>query len=292
MIFFHKEVTNYSKGETKLAKFGIYKPMKYLSILFILIFGLSVSGQINFDNVKRIHWTGENGCELHNFSNDEKKGMKVECDKYTRDDRRIRVLKYNDITFYLSITEDGEYIYSNVLVYNGSKERVLIDPSTALLVNWKTNSDDEIPETISPIPPERIAAKIRSRANWANFFTALGGAVAATNKTTNTTTTGNATVYGNNGTSVNGTYTENSTTTTTAPNAQAQSQAIQQNAIRTQNASQLSNQVLGQAMKANTLFENQSTGGTIYFKKMKVVDGFFTLKINDIYLFWRTVKEK
>lgn len=241
-------------------------------ILLVLIFSFSAFAQKDeFYTARRVHWLPDGQYELHNFSDKEKATLKVETDHFIRDGVIIRTTKVNDFYFYLSLTYDSAYFYANLFVFNGSKVRALVDPAQSAILTYKTQAEDEVPEMLLPIPPEKIAAQIRSRAQWANFFSALGAGLATTTATFN----------------VGGT-----TGTVTVPNVQAQRTAAAQNSARILAAYEASDRVMERALKANTLFENQSAGGSIYFKKKKKLDGGFLIKVGNVYMSWDVYKEK
>ncbi len=80
------------------------------------------------------------------------------------------------------------FYVADVFVANSSGNKVDVLPEKALFVTWA--NPNQAPDVSGPIPPEKIASKIKSRAKWATFFGSLSAALASQTANVNTSTQG------------------------------------------------------------------------------------------------------
>ena len=250
---------------------------------FLFIFGFtSLFAQTIPD--KRIRWIPEKECQTLRFSDDEKKDSKIECDSFFSDNRHVKVIKYNGIKVAVVLFDDGDYFGADVFIENRTDGRVEVDREDTIMGIWKTEDRSDKLEILPLVLPEQIVSKIRKRVMWANIFGAIAASTATTTATSQTNSTGNASVFDNKGNSASGTYTGNSQTTTTTTDRKAQAEEARRMRERNAERKSVSASILEGALKNNTLFENQSTNGFLYFKRNKKAKiGVFTIGVNGVY---------
>ena len=230
-------------------------------------------------NEKRVIWSEPN-CLMSR----QLKDQKAVCDALIQNNESIRTIKYDGLFVAVTLFDDGEHFGADVFVKNERDVRTLVRREDAVIFVWKTDSSDVPPEVFPAIMPEKIAKNLRNRIAWANAFSALGGSLATTTTTAQTTQSGNVSVTDNRGNTANGTYSGTSQTTTVQPNTVAQNEVQRNNRQRQANADIQSDNILQTAFKSNTLEPNQSTNGLFYFKRNKKAKfSIFTLKIGDLY---------
>jgi len=201
----------------------------------------------------------------------------VGCDDLYSEGQYFRIIQGDGIEIALTMHDGKDYRVADVFISNLSDKRKLIDPSTTRF----TLADSGKPMvSLSPIPAEKIASKIKRRANWANFFSAIASSVPQSS-TSQSTTRGTVSVYGSNGSFANGTYQGTTTTTRMSTNVYAQEQAAENNRRRSSEAEDRANELQQTALKINTLFPGEHTAGLIYFEKKKFVEnGSFQILID------------
>lgn len=259
--------------------------MKYLYVGFLLFsFVLTSFAQETTPpkRFKRISWTPAKECLKANFSEADQANDVVVCDSFLQDGANVKVIRLNDIVLSVIIGDDGDYLLADTLIINNSKNRLLVNPDHASMFFWKNGDTKLNPELSSPIPAEKIAKKIRTRIAWANALGAMGASVATQTSTVNSTTNGTVSVIGSNGSSANGTYSGTTESTVTTPNTQAQVQEAMRARDRTTQANSVGGSYIASALKANTLFEKQSTNGLIYFKRTKAKFAIFTIELDNV----------
>jgi endonuclease YncB( thermonuclease family) len=201
----------------------------------------------------------------------------VGCDDLFSEGRYFRIIQGEGIEIVLTMYIGNDYRVADVFISNLSDKRKLIDPSTTRF----TLADSGKPMvSLSPIGTEKIASQIKKRAKWANVFSAIASSVPQSS-TSQSTTSGTVSAYGNNGSYANGTYQGTTTTTRMSPNVYAQKRAAENNRRRSSEAADRADQLQETALKINTLFPGEHTGGLIYFEKKKFVEtGAFQILID------------
>lgn len=262
-------------------------------LLFLLFLALSVSDafaqSIPSEKTFRILWTPEKTCKVDAvdsdnkpvaLSDEERTKLNASCDFYAKDGVEVAIVKFKDYVVATSIVVRG-YVMLDVLVVNNSNERLLVNPALARFNYWKDINADAS-DAMTPIPPEKIASKIMNRVKWANILNGVGASLQKQTATANSSTTGNASIYDNRGNSANGTYSQKTETTVTAPDSTAQVEAIRQNNQRASNGQNLSDSIISNALKVNTLFPNESTNGVIYFPRKKAKAAVFVFTLDGV----------
>lgn len=157
-----------------------------------------------------------------------------------------------------------DYVVINFGVQNWGKEEFVFDPFNSRL-DFTVSSEILPPysdyKTLSPIPAEKISAKIKSKANIANFFTVFAAGMSQSQ----TTSTGNVRVTDQNGNVATGRV----ESTSTAPNRAALDAANRRNAQRNQSTNETAAALETNALRKNTVFPGSSVDGFIYFKDVK-----------------------
>lgn len=225
--------------------------MKYFLLIFlILLFAFNAVAQTFDRNINnRIMWMNKE---------DERSGtIYVDGVEFRTMDRQLF-----EIAFALGY-QNG-YQVATVYVLNKSDSRIDVLPLNAYLVTWKKEKDylDNKPAiVVQQIPAETIAMKMENRQRWATTMRAIGAGMQ----------TQTATVTDNRGNS----------STVTVPNTAAQVNTQNQNTQEMMRVQKTGDLLIDTALKANTIFKNQSVFGNIYFKFKKHETGIFIIKIQD-----------
>lgn len=254
-------------------KFGNYKNMKLLSIIFILVFSLSVVGQTTAPlQVEYVYWDADKTkCPI--------------CDYLTRDGSHQYIFNAPDVGILFSSSYTDKIIYSTVYILNKSDTRIEFNPATeAMLFQYKSPTE-KTPVIILPMSPTDAAKKIKGSQGVKNFFTALSAAMQKQAITVNSTTNGTATATSSSGGMASGIYTEQTTSTVMIPDTDAQAKAQETIAERNRLAEERKNDVLNSALRENTIFPQKNVSGNVYFPLIKGGMFYFGIKIgNKVYL--------
>jgi hypothetical protein len=212
-----------------------------------------------------------------------------QSDSIVVDGVSIRVLTNQDILVAVAITDNGSYNVAEVTVLNNGKGRILVDPElTRFIVVTKEGKT----QALEPIPAQKIAGKIRSRARWGNALRAFAASLATRQSTSTSQTNGNVSVFGQGG-FAQGTYSGTTTTTTSTPDVEAQRRAAATIARNTEDANLRAEGIVSSGLKANTLFPGNTLDGIIYFDHKKYQKAAFRILIEDtVYDFAFTLNEK
>jgi|GEM_PF-2977990 len=187
------------------------------------------------------------------------------CDDLFSEGQYFRVLRADGIEIVLTMYDGNDYRVADVFISNVSDKRKLIDPS---MTSFSLADSGKRAVSLSPIPTQKIASKIKRRAKWANFFSALAASIPQTS-TARSTTDGTLSVYGNDGSYARGTFNGTTTTTVTSPNVYAQARTAEDNRRRSFEAASKADQLQETSLKMNTLFPGERAVGLIYFEKKK-----------------------
>src|SRR5262249_6742329 len=134
------------------------------------------------------------------------------CDQMYVQGQSIRIIEGKQI-YVSSIAGYYEnYYVADMFIANKGDDRVDALPENGLFIAWANGNDT--PVVNRPVPPEKIAAKISSRAKWATFFGSLAAAFATQTVNVDSTTNGRITAVGPGGVA-SGVYSETSTSTIT-----------------------------------------------------------------------------
>lgn len=149
-------------------------------------------------------------------------------------------------------------------------------------------------QALEPIPAQKIAGKVRSRARWSTALRAFAASLATRQATSTSQTSGNVSVYGQGG-FAQGTYSGTTTTTTTVPGLAAQRSAAAAIARNTEDANLRAEGIVRSGLKANTLFPGNTLDGVVYFDHKKYEKATFRILIEDTvydFAFTPTAKSK
>ncbi|MFL6207471.1 MAG: hypothetical protein ACJ74W_01400 [Pyrinomonadaceae bacterium] len=188
---------------------------------------------------KNIHWTRAD----------------PRCDEILSDGDAIRIIHDGSITVAVVGYDSGDYTVVEVTVANATEQRFNVVPKDFFLTYLDRKGQADY---IYSMPPEKIAAKFKSRARWGNFFRSFAAGMARTT----TTESGAATIYGPAGVA-NGTYNG----TSTAPNLAAQRAAAEANSRAGIEAEEKADRLMSGALKSNTLFPKTYASGFVYFRQ-------------------------
>jgi len=183
------------------------------------------------------------------------------ADEFITDGATIRLIRDDGITVAVFGFLEGDYIVAEITVANETDRRVTVKPEDFFLIYW--DKSNKMGHQFS-LPPAKVANKAKGRAKWGNFFRSFAAGMATT--TTQTRESGSATIYGNGGVA-SGTY--NGTGTTTSPDVAAQRRVAQANRDATGAAHNAAEQVLSDALWANTVFQKTYVSGLVYFERKK-----------------------
>lgn len=204
------------------------------------------------------------------------------CDSILIEGQKFYII--NDENVYIAIYPGfgDDYLLADVYIVNKGENRFEFDPNsdTGILV-WDTADKymaNKFPDDVlSSVSPEKVVKKMKKRVGWSNFFTGLAATLQSQTATVTSTERGTVNIYNSNGTSESGIYSSTSTATVETPNIQAQQQAQKRIAENNATVASKSNAVQERALRANTIFQNNSVFGTVYYPKKKKYD---VLKIN------------
>lgn len=201
------------------------------------------------------------------------------CDKIVVDGSTIRTIKRGDITVAVSASRYNDFYAFEVTVFNDSKERILVDPVQSGF--WIVKEGDKpVPVKVKRLDPDKLAAKYRTHAMWANALRTFGAAMSNDQITTYGSTSGTASVYSSGGYRKNVRYSGTVSTTTTTPNYEARRQAARQNAETSAEAQSQGSYVQSIALRANTVFPQQDVWGNVLFEIKKAERGIFGILVD------------
>lgn len=180
------------------------------------------------------------------------------------DGDRWRIIKTDKLYIGIVGIETDSYFIIKTFVGNLGTERINVLPEASFVQMWKKDKDFLANKPADylerPIPPGRIAEKIRRRAYIANALGAIGAGFQTQTATVRNTTTGQ-------------------TATITAPNTAAANQAAANARQRNAESDAAADRFESEALLANTVFADKSVAGDIYFKHRKHEFGIFVIKI-------------
>lgn len=212
------------------------------SVLCVVTAAVAQKRELPAAPAKAVHWTRED----------------PRCDEFLSDGDRIRVIRDGALAVAAVGYNAGGYTVVEVTVVNSADTRVDVIPEDFFL----TYQDDKGRFGYEySLPPEKVASKFKSRAKWGNFLRSFAAGMTQTT----TEEAGSLYIRGPQGQVATGTYSG----ATTRPNAQAQADVRGRNARASQEAGEKSAQLMGAALKANTLFPKTYTFGLVYFERSK-----------------------
>jgi hypothetical protein len=264
------------------------------AISLLLFYSFVVLGQANQStkqdasstkkSTTRIRWSAPLCKEINQQGSEEKpiEDKSWECDQFFADGQSIRIIKNKNIYLAAILAYYEGYYVADLFITNSSDEEKRFDvlPEKAVFVYWEKPNTN--PKILAPILPEKIAAKIKKRAQWVSFLRSFSAAFATTTVQTNTTTMGSVSVLGNNGSSATGTYSGTSTSTTTAPNRDVQRQTEAGNQRILNQAEAKGDIFLNASLRATTLFRSDKLRGALFFDKKKMQSGIFAIEIDGV----------
>ncbi len=168
------------------------------------------------------------------------------------DGHGLRTISFNGIAIAAKLYYLNDYDVIDVFIANRTGNRILVDPRKWAHTQHRSREHFINAKPLMwerPADPAKIAEKIASRTAWANAFAALGAGFA----------TQKATV----------THPDGSQSTVTAPDTSAQRRAAVQNRQRTTVAQSEAAEIMDTALLANTVFDQGSVDGLVYFKRDK-----------------------
>lgn len=183
------------------------------------------------------------------------------ADEFISDGATIRLIGDGGVTVAVFGFFEGDYVVAEVTVANETDRRVTVKPDDFFLIYW--DKANKMGHTFS-LPPAKVANKARGRAKWGNFFRAFAAGMAQTTSASNGSGSVSATGPGG---SAYGTY--SGTATTTSPDRAAQRRAADANQAATEAARAAADQVLSDALWANTVFPKTYVSGLVYFERKK-----------------------
>lgn len=197
-----------------------------------------------------IVWAEGDKCK--EINNDLQDVDNLVCDTFIIDGSIVRSITYQGISIASKVFDNKENIVGDFYIYNGSGNRVLAlsKPSTITLYRSKEEFINRKDYLISAFatPPEKIVDKIENRVIWANALNQFGANMQTQQAQIN----------------ANG-----KTATLTMPNIPAQQNAAIENNRRTASAIDKSASILSTALRQNTVFNQTSLSGLVYFKRHK-----------------------
>ncbi len=168
-------------------------------------------------------------------------------------------------TISLSARDTGKYLRVDVSVKNETSAPFDVIPASI----WARQVEPK-KRVLKPQSAAKLEHGLERRAAWANGFTGFAGGMARQQVTTNTNTSGNVSVYGNDGSSAYGNYSGTSTSTTSVPDYAAQQRASQQIAANRQRVANAEQYLEGAVLRSNTLSAGQAAAGSVYFDRAKL----------------------
>lgn len=228
--------------------------MKYfITILFIFYCQTICFGQV----FNTTYWQGADKCSI--------------CDKMIVNGETFRIISDDNVYLAFNLTYEDEYYVGMVYLINKG-ERFDFEPTkqTGVLI-WKDSkifaNDHQNYKTYPAVAPETIAQKLQTRALWANALRSFGAGMQTQTSTASVSAPGQFPTQ----------------VTITEPSSQAKQTANQQNAQTNARTIAQSSEILGSALRANTLLKDGKIYGNLYFprKKGKVIA--FNLKLRDTF---------
>ena len=229
--------------------------MKYFffTLTFILATSQLSLGQQKMDGM--VIWGAEPNCasnSKHPTSPDE---PDMRCDSLMSEGQFVYLMQNRGIYLSVFFYEQAEYLVANVYIQNHTGHRLLVDPQEFGISHFKTPGGMFAPNADAyaneyPYTPQQVVTHYMTQIQRANTFNAISAAFARQQ----------ATVQSPNGTAV---------ATVTPPDYGAQSRAANQNATRTAAANQEVANFWDKVLLANTIMDDTSLSGNVYFKKRK-----------------------
>lgn len=202
----------------------------------------------------------------------------VRCDQIYVSGQSIRTIDGQGLHVAVIAGYFEDYYVADLFVANDRTEgRVDVLSDKAVFVYWR--KQNEAPQVIGAIAPEKIAAKIQKRAEWRTFLTSLSATLATQTVQVNTSTTGTASVVGSSG-SATGVYSENSISTARVPNTELQLQAAIRNERTMNRAEERGDVFTSHALRSTTLFPSDRIRGALFFEKKRFLVGEFAIEIS------------
>jgi len=185
------------------------------------------------------------------------------CSHRLLSDDVVKILQQDGIAIAATLDDDGHNFRVTVGLLNNTKQPIDILPASLKLTMLSPKKKE-----LRYVPPDKVVKLINGRAGWSNFFTALGAAGATQETTTQTSSSGNVSVYGPKGTA-SGTYSSDSTTTVTNPDYQAQQAAANQIAANNNATIATAQSVNSGALRGTTIDPGRIVQGTVYFERVR-----------------------
>lgn len=223
--------------------------MKQLLPLLILILAFSTAAQTPKD-VKPIYF----------------EKCTTDCDKIVIEGVTYYAFEGEDADVMFSFTREGKLYRMTAGVI--ANKRIDFDPAQAMIAVYKVKTD-KMPTEIFALSPEAAAKKADGNRVFKNIMTGMLAGMSRRTVTENSTTNGTVTVNSNDGTVATGTYNGQTTTEKSEPNPAAQQQARQTIDERNRNGAETKNNILGSALRANTIFPDKYVFGEIFFEPAK-----------------------
>jgi hypothetical protein len=196
------------------------------------------------------------------------------ADHFIADGVTVRIVRDGGVTVAVAGYDRGDYLVAEIAVANDTDGRFDVLPGDFFMTYWQSPKDKL--RHMYSLPPGKVANKYRGRARWGNFFRSLAAGMAA-NRTTTSTETGTMNINGD-GRSATGTYT--GTTTTTARDDAALRRAAEANRRADDEAAGKADEVMSEALFANTLFPKDRTSGMVFFERKKFEGGILYVTVN------------
>ncbi len=201
------------------------------------------------------------------------------CDQIAIDGDTYQVIVFPPLMLAVTFSHDGgqstAYVYARLA--ENSKIRVNILPQYFRMAEVQPKLQVQ-----GPIPPQRIAGKVKSRARWTAALSRIAGSLQTKTITTQSTTTARGYDSGRfslreqwggrqwqgtySGTSTGNAYT---TTTTTVPDYEARARAEANAQMIEARAAERADEISGGALRPTTLLPGSSVYGAVYFKRDK-----------------------
>lgn len=166
------------------------------------------------------------------------------CDELAVDGQYYRITKYNGLVVAFNANRAGNFMVADVMVLNGSTNRITIEPAASAVTLWK-DLDKQSVATLSPLPLTKIDGKVKNRTRWVNFLRAF-------------------------------------VTGFSEPDQEAQYQALREYAAALDEVVDEFTDVSDTMLKSNTLFPGQFVLGNILFQQKKFNEAQFTIQIDGI----------
>ena len=182
------------------------------------------------------------------------------CSAALSDGRTVRMIRANGLAVLAAIWDNGSKTQAFVGIKNNTIASVDVRPESFQLVVAAPKY-----RMLAYQDPDQMAKSIRRSAGWKAGLTSGLGGMAQKQSTSTSTTDGNVTVSGPNGTA-SGTYNGTTMTTSSQPDYEArQRSADKANQIRAE-ANNAVNNLQSTALRANTIFPGQQMIGAVFFQ--------------------------